>query len=409
MGEGAQEVRSLDFSGFDIVVIGSGFFGATIAERAADALDLKVCVLERRAHVGGNSHSLRDDETGIEYHKYGSHLFHTNSEEVWAYLHRFTKFTDYRHHVFTLHKGQVYAMPINLGTICAFFGRFFRPDEAKKLLAKQIATERIVRPDNLEEKAIGLIGRPLYEAFIRGYTQKQWQTDPRRLPAEIITRLPVRYNFESRYFSDTFEGLPIDGYAPIFERMLRHPNIRVVTGIDYFDARPQLRADQLLVYTGPIDRFFEHRAGVLGWRTLDFERRVEPVDDYQGTSVMNYADEDVPFTRVHEFKHLHPERRYPLGKTLVFFEYSRFAGERDEPYYPINTDRDKATYDVYRRLATGLSNVVFGGRLGSYRYLDMHQAIGAALRSFETKVRPFFEGMRSTGNGSLCNEVQRGS
>ncbi|MAS14702.1 MAG: UDP-galactopyranose mutase [Nitratireductor sp.] len=315
------------------------------------------------------------------------HLFHTPNKVVWDYLNRFTAFTDYRHRVFTSYKGQAYMMPINLGTICQFFGRRMSPDEARALIAEQAGELAGHDPQNLEEKAISLIGRPLYEAFIRGYTAKQWQTDPRELPASIITRLPVRYTFDNRYFNDTYEGLPVDGYTAIFERMLDHERIEVRTGIDYFEIREQIPAGTPVVYTGPIDRYFGYRAGELKWRTIDFEEEVLDVGDFQGTSVMNYADEDIPYTRILEFRHFNPERNYQTEKTVITREYSRFAERRDEPYYPINTAQDKETYRAYRELADAEENVIFGGRLGTYRYLDMHQAIGAALKCFEGEVK----------------------
>jgi UDP-galactopyranose mutase len=283
-------------------------------------------------------------------------------------------------------------MPINLGTICAFLGRYLSPQEAREVIQGQIAAEVFANPANLEEKAISLIGRPLYEAFIRGYTKKQWQTDPRELPANIITRLPVRFNFEPYYFADRFEGLPVEGYAAIFKKMVASALISIRLGIDFFQMRHLLRPHQLLIYTGPIDRYFNYTQGGLGWRTLDFEKHVLPVHDYQGTSVMNYADEEVPYTRVHEFKHLHPERDYQPGKTVIYREYSRNASRADEPYYPINTQRDKQIFEAYRGLARREANVIFGGRLGSYQYLDMHQAIAAALNAFKTRVLPFFQG-----------------
>lgn len=372
----------------DLVVVGSGFFGLTIAERAASTLGARVCVLERRAHIGGNAWSEIDPDSGVEVHTYGSHLFHTNSRAVWEYVNRFSRFTGYRHHVFTQYQGRIYPMPINLGTICSFFGRAFTPDEARALVAEQAAELAGRTPANLEEQAISLIGRPLYEAFIRGYTAKQWQTDPRELPASIITRLPVRYTFDSRYFSDTYEGLPEDGYFRLLQRMADHPGIHIETGADFFDLRAAIRPGTPIVYTGPVDRYFGHRAGHLGWRTLDFEREVLDTADFQGTSVMNYADEAVPFTRIHEFRHLHPERRHTSGRTTIFREYSRFAAPADEPYYPVNTPRDRAMYDEYRALCAREPGVLFGGRLGTYRYLDMHQAIGAALRSFERDITP---------------------
>ena len=388
---------------FRVIVVGAGFFGATIAERVATQLNIPVAVLERRNHIGGNAYSETDSATGIEVHKFGSHLFHTSSEEVWRYLQRFTAFNDYRHQVLALHRGRVFTMPINLMTICNFFDRAFTPDEARQFIAAQISASGIEFPSNLEEKAISLIGSQLYEAFIRGYTSKQWQTDPRELPSDIITRLPVRYSFNDRYFSDRYEGLPLDGYTKIFERMLSHPLITVFTGVDFFTVREQLSSDKLIVYSGPIDRFFGYRAGFLNWRTLKFEKEVLATSDFQGTSVMNYVDVEVPFTRIHEFRHLHPERRYPTTSgTVIFREYSRAAGPDDEPYYPVSTAKDQAVYSAYRQLSQGEPTVIFGGRLGTYRYLDMHQAIGAALKAFANQIVP-----RLTGTaGAPLSEMQ---
>ncbi|HEY1943220.1 MAG TPA: UDP-galactopyranose mutase [Roseiarcus sp.] len=386
----AVENLSESLSRCDLLIVGAGFYGATLAERTANELGKRVVLVDRRRHIGGNAYSERDPGTGIEIHKYGAHLFHTPNETVWSYLNRFTAFTDYRHRVFSTYRDQAYAMPINLGTICQFFGRRFSPDEARALVAEQAAELAGRPPANLEEKAISLIGRPLYEAFIRGYTAKQWQTDPRDLSEHIITRLPVRYTFDNRYFSDAFEGLPVDGYTAIFERMLASPLIDVRLGVDYFDIKPLVRADLPVVYTGPIDRYFDYAEGELGWRTIDFEQETLPIGDFQGTAVMNYADETTPFTRILEFRHFNPERDYPKDRTVIVREYSRFASRGDEPYYPIDTAADKATYLRYKARAAGEANVHFGGRLGSYRYWDMHQAIGAALKAFENVMTPHF-------------------
>ncbi|MQA85796.1 MAG: UDP-galactopyranose mutase [Streptosporangiales bacterium] len=375
----------------DLVVVGSGFFGLTIAERCATELGLRVLVLERRDHIGGNAYSEPEPKTGIEVHRYGAHLFHTSNERVWEYVNRFTSFTGYRHRVFTIYKGRVYPMPINLGTICEYFGRAMSPDEARALVAEQAAEVSTGEARDLEEKAISLIGRPLYEAFIRGYTAKQWQTDPKNLPAEIITRLPVRYTFDNRYFNDKYEGLPVDGYTAWLERMADHPNIEVRLGVDFFDLRSDILGNVPVVYTGPLDRYFDFAEGELGWRTLDFQLQVEQTGDYQGTSVMNYADEDIPFTRIHEFRHFHPERDwYPPDQTVIMREYSRFARRGDEPYYPINTPEDRARLLEYRAMAKREPGVLFGGRLGTYKYLDMHMAIGSALSLYDNRLRPHF-------------------
>lgn len=382
-----------DYRGFDLVVVGSGFFGLTIAERTATQLDKRVLVLERRYHLGGNAYSEPDPETGIEVHKYGAHLFHTSNKRVWDYVRQFTEFTGYQHRVFTTYQGQAYPLPMNLALINQFFGRSFTPDEARALVAEQAAEIDIADAQNLEEKAISLIGRPLYEAFVRGYTAKQWQTDPRELSASIIARLPVRYNFDNRYFNDTYEGLPVDGYTAWLTRMADHPNIEVRCDVDYFDVREQIPPGTPTVYTGPLDRYFDYSAGRLGWRTVDLESEVlTDCGDFQGTPVMNYADEDVPFTRILEFRHFHPEREnYPADKTVIVREYSRFAKEDDEPYYPINTPDDRGKLERYRELAKAEArqrNVIFGGRLGTYKYLDMHMAIGSALTMFDNKIAP---------------------
>ncbi len=361
-----------------------------MAERVATQLDKKVLVIDRRNHIGGNAYSAPEPETGIEIHVYGAHLFHTSNERVWNYVNQFTEFTNYQHRVFTIYNGQTYSMPINLATLSQYFGRSFSPSEARALVAEQSAEFDTGEAANLEEKAISLIGRPLYEAFIRGYTKKQWQTDPTELPAAVIARLPVRYTFDNRYFNDTYEGLPKDGYTAWLTRMAEHPNIEVRLSTDYFDVRAELPQDVPTVFTGPIDKYFDYEAGELGWRTLDFEQEVLPIGDFQGTSVMNYADEDVPYTRIHEFRHFHPERAYPTDKTVIMREFSRFAEGDDEPYYPVNTPTDRDGLLKYRDRAKGERGVLFGGRLGTYKYLDMHMAIGAALSMVDNKLEQHF-------------------
>jgi UDP-galactopyranose mutase len=387
---GPQDTEG-SFESFALIVVGSGFFGLTVAERVANELGKRVLVLERRHHLGGNAYSAPDPDTGIEVHEYGSHLFHTSNRRVWDYARRFTDFTGYQHRVFTQHRGQVYPLPMNLALLNQFFGRSFSPDQARALIAEQSGEVETGEATNLEEKAISLIGRPLYEAFVKGYTAKQWQTDPATLSPDIITRLPVRYTFDNRYFNDTYEGLPVDGYTAWLERMADHPAIEVRLGVDYFDVRERIPAGTPTVYTGPLDRYFDYSEGRLGWRTLDFEREVVPTGDFQGTPVMNYADEDVPHTRIHEFRHFHPERdaAHPKDRTVIMREYSRFAVAGDEPYYPINTANDRAMLERYRKLArieTAERNVLFGGRLGTYQYLDMHMAIGSALSMVDNKL-----------------------
>ena len=379
----------------DLVVVGSGLFGLTIAEQAATELGLKVALLDRRSHIGGNAYSEKEKQTGIEVHRYGAHLFHTSNERVWEYVNRFTDFTNYVHRVYTLHNGIVYPMPINLGTINQFFNAAYSPAEAKALIAEQAGELAGTDPQNLNDKGISLIGRPLYEAFIKHYTAKQWQTPPEELPASIISRLPVRYTYDNRYFNDKYEGLPVDGYAAWLERMAAHPNIEVHLNTDFFESGHEYSRENVLgqipvVYTGPVDRYFDYAEGDLSWRTIDLEEEVLPIEDFQGCSVMNYPDADVPFTRIHEFRHFHPERDYTKDATVIMREFSRFANKGDEPYYPVNTAVDREKLLAYRDLAKGEDNVLFGGRLGTYKYLDMHMAIASALSMFDNKIRPHF-------------------
>ena len=381
--------------GCSVVVVGAGFFGATIAERVANDLHRPVGLIERRRHVGGAAYSEVDRSTGIEVHKFGTHVFHTSSEEVWSYIRKFAEFNDYRHRVVAHHGGQIYSLPFNLHTISTFFGRHYSPLEARQLIADHIAAERIGALDNLEAKAVSAIGRPLYEAFVRGYTLKQWGIDPKELPKSIIERLAIRFNFNDRYFSDRYEGVPIEGYSKIFERMLASPLIRWLPSTDFFSVRHEIPPDILVVYTGPIDRFFDCRFGALSWRTLRFENETLPLADYQGTGVVNYPDLEVPFTRIHEFRHLHPERKIPAEVgTIISREYSSSAMPDSDPFYPIGTVKDRSIYELYRTRARELKNTIFGGRLGTYRYLDMHQAIGAALMTFQTEILPRFANNR---------------
>lgn len=382
----------------DLIVVGSGLFGLTVAERVARHCRRRVLVLERRPHLGGNAYSEADSTTGIEVHRYGSHLFHTSNEKVWQYVNQFTEFTTYRHRVFTVHHGRVYPMPVNLATICEFAGRHLSPSQARAFVAAQTEEVTSASAPNFEEKAISLVGRAIYEAFYRDYTAKQWQTDPRDLPASVVGRLPVRYTFEDSYFNDTHQGLPLDGYTAWLNRMASHPDLQIELGVDFADVRHLVPRSMPVVYTGALDEYFGRRCGALGWRTLDFSREVVDTADFQGTAVMNYADRDVPFTRIHEFRHLHPERSsYPPDRTVIMREFPRSAGERDEPYYPINTPADRDLVRRYRELTAADSrraNVLFGGRLGSYQYLDMHMAIASALAMYENKILPYFSQAR---------------
>ncbi|WP_159611769.1 UDP-galactopyranose mutase [Glutamicibacter sp. JC586] len=386
----------------DLLVVGSGFFGLTIAERAAQA-GLKVTVIDRRSHIGGNAYSEPEPETGIEVHRYGAHLFHTSNERVWEYVNRFTSFTNYVHRVYSTHNKQTFALPVNLHTINQFFNAAYTPDEARSLVREQAGEFDVDTAKNFYEKGIALVGRPLFEAFFAHYTAKQWQTSPEKLSGDIVSRLPVRYNYDNRYFNDKYEGLPVDGYTAWIERMADHPNITVHLNTDFFDSTQPFNKDDLagripIVYTGPIDRYFNYSEGELSWRTLDFEEEVVNVGDYQGTPVMNYPDADVNFTRIHEFKHFHPERKdsYPTDKTVIMREFSRFATKDDEPYYPVNTPEDRSGLLAYRELAKQEENVFFGGRLGTYQYLDMHMAIGSALSMWDNQISKIAEQVKAS-------------
>lgn len=306
-------------------------------------------------------------------------------------MNRFTSFTNYEHRVWAKHNNQMYSMPINLSTISSFYRKSFSPDEAKDLINSSRDESKKDSYGNLEERAISLIGRPLYEAFIKGYSHKQWNVDPRLIPADVITRLPVRFNFDSRYFSDKYQGLPVDGYTAWIERMIDHPKIEVRLETDYFQGLRSFRERMPTVYSGPLDQFFDYQFGELGWRTLDFKLEIKDVPDFQGTSVVNYSDLDAPFTRIHEYRHLHPERDYGDKATVIAKEFSRNACKTDEPYYPMNLLNDRAKLAKYKELIKLEKNIWFGGRLGSYKYLDMHMAIGSALKLFENNILPFFK------------------
>ena len=376
----------------DVLIVGAGLFGLTMAERLVNECGKNVLVIDKRNHLGGNCYSEFDPETGIECHKYGAHLFHTSIEEVWDYVNRFTTFTNYVHKVYTTHQGEVFPLPINLGTINQFFHAAYTPDEAKVKIAEQ-AADAPAHPENLAEQGISLIGKPLFDAFIKNYTAKQWQTPAEELSPDIIKRLPVRYNYDNRYFNDTHEGLPTDGYAAWFQNIVDScgDKLEVRLETDYFDDPEiqKLRESQILtVYTGPIDRFYNYQFGELKWRSIELQKEILGVDDFQGCPVMNYADLEPKFTRIHEFKHFHPERTENAyapesGKTVIVREYSKTWQLGEEPYYPVNTAEDRALLAQYQELAAQDQNVVFGGRLGEYAYYDMDKTIAAALRKFD--------------------------
>ncbi len=368
-------------------MVGAGLFGLTIAERTANVLGLNVQVFETRDHIGGNAFSYSDPVSKIEVHKYGSHIFHTSNKVVFDYVSQFMSLNSYEHRVLTSHLEALYEFPINLNTLNKFFNLNLNESEAE-LFLESIRVKLPAKAKNLQEKAIELVGQDLYMAFIRGYTAKQWNEDPINLPSSIISRIPVRSNRDSRYFDDLHQGVPTQGYQSWFKAMVSNPKIHIELGKDYFKNRVQISTDVPTVYTGPIDRYFDFKHGLLGWRTLDF--KIENINQqfFQSTAVVNYPDIDIPYTRIHEFRKLHPERIGPKNLTTIMYEYSRRAEREDDPYYPMNREADRQTYLKYREEALKFSNVIFAGRLGSYKYLDMDMAIASALVTFENKIVP---------------------
>jgi UDP-galactopyranose mutase len=374
------------FENFDYIIVGSGFFGAVIAERIANDLQKKVLVIEKNSHVGGNCYSEIEPNTGIEYHKYGTHIFHTSNKEVYDYLKRFCEFNGYYHQVLTTHREQVYQMPINLETINNYFHTNLKPYQVEEFLEKKIKGEKINNPSSFEEFAINSIGRELYDAFIKGYTQKQWGKAPHLLPASIIKRLPVRKNYNESYFFDTWQGIPKNGYTDIFKKLLSSRNIKILLNTNYFDIKAQIPSNTKLIYSGPIDTFFDYCYGKLEWRSLGFENEVVHVNDYQGTSVMNFADIEIPYTRIHEPKHLHPEREvFSLNSTLIIKEYPRH--DNNNPYYPVSDKYNDDLLKQYQAKLTTSENVIIGGRLGDYKYYDIHHTIEKALDIYKNKIK----------------------
>jgi UDP-galactopyranose mutase len=373
----------------DLIVVGAGLFGLTIAERTANVLGKTVQIVESRDHIGGNAFSYLDPNSKIEVHKYGSHIFHTSNKIVFEYVSQFMSLNHYEHRVLSSHKDVLYEFPINLNTLNKFFNLNLKESEAD-LFFESIRVKSSFKAKNLQEKAIELVGQDLYMAFIRGYTAKQWDEDPINLPSSIISRIPVRLNRDSRYFDDLHQGIPAEGYQSWFNAMLSNSKIHVELSNDFLKNRDQFSSDVPIVYTGAIDRFFNFKYGLLGWRTLDF--KIENVNErsFQSTAVINYPDMDVPYTRIHEFKKLHPERYGAENLTTIMYEYSRNAERDDDPYYPMNRSADRENYIRYREEASNLRNVIFAGRLGSYKYLDMDMAIASALVTFQNKILPRF-------------------
>jgi len=356
------------------LIIGTGFSGAVIAERLSKKEPCEIRMVDERSHIGGNCHTARDSETGIMVHTYGPHIFNTDSQPVWDYICQFCEMVPFINRVKAIYKGQVYSLPINLHTINQFFGKNLNPEEAKAFIQEK-SDKRIEEPQTFEEQARKFIGDELYQAFFYGYTKKQWGCEPSELPASILKRLPVRFNYDDNYYSNPLQGIPKDGYTAIFEKMLAHPSIRVDLNTK-FTADWDLSKYDHVFYTGPIDEFFQFKYGRLSYRTVYFERYVTD-DDFQGNAVINYADPDVPYTRIHEHKHFTPWEKF--DRTVYFKEYSKETMEADVPYYPKRLKHDMEVLAKYQHETTRLTNVSFLGRLATYRYMDMHHVIREAL------------------------------
>lgn len=356
-----------------IAIVGAGFSGAVIARELAEA-GHRVDVFDSRDHVAGNCHTQRQDGD-VMVHVYGPHIFHTAHEHVWEYINRFGEMMPYNHKVKATTQGRVFSLPVNLLTINQFFGKTFTPTEAEAFIAEQ-ADQSIVNPQSFRDQGLRFVGPHLYEAFFDGYTRKQWGVDPDELPASILARLPVRFNYDDSYFNHPYQAIPRDGYTPIIENILNHSGITVTLGVT--KSQSDLASFDHVVWSGPIDAYFNYQYGRLGYRTLDFEREVHD-GDFQGCAVMNYGDAEVPYTRITEHKHFAPWESHE--KTVTYHEYSRLAEPNDVPYYPIRLVKEKDQLRQYIDEVAKLTNITFVGRLGTYRYLDMdvtiHEALGA--------------------------------
>ena len=355
-------------------IVGAGFSGAVIGRELAES-GHKVLIVDERDHVAGNCHCARDPQTDIMTHVYGPHIFHTANEEVWTYIQKFGVMKPYNHRVQAVSGGRVFSLPVNLLTINQFFNQVMNPEEARAFIAAKAS--RIDNPANFEEQAMSMIGPELYAAFFRGYTRKQWGVDPTQLPASILKRLPLRFNYDDSYFAHPHQAIPEKGYTEIVAAILDHANIEVRLGTRFEE---QDEAFAHIIYSGPIDRYFKFEYGRLGYRTLDFEI-IRASGDYQGTAVLNYCDEDVPFTRITEHKHFAPWDSASYEGTICYREFSRFCGPDDIPYYPIRRTDEETMLRKYVGRAQATAGVTFVGRLGSYRYLDMDVTIAEALHA----------------------------
>lgn len=361
-------------------IVGAGFSGSIMAnELAKDGHSVEV--FESRDHLGGNCYTEIDSDTGITIHKYGPHIFHTDNAKVWEYINSLCEMLPYTNRVKINRKNKIYSLPINLHTINQYFEKSLNPKEAKKFIEEK-SDRSIKNPQSFEEQALAFLGRDLYEAFFEGYTLKQWGVDPKNLPASILKRLPVRFNYDDNYFNHRFQGMPKNGYTEIFVKLLSHKNIKINLN-SKFNLQDNINKYNHIFYTGPLDAYFNYELGRLGYRTLDFkEERVE--GDYQGCAVMNYADKEIPYTRISEHKYFTPWENH--SKSIIYKEYSRQCEDGDIPYYPIRLLRDKDLLDAYIKKAKLSQDVSFLGRLGTYRYLDMDKTIEEALDAAEKTV-----------------------
>ena len=359
---------------YDYLIVGAGLFGAVFAHEAA-LKGKKVKVIEKRNHIAGNIYTR--EEEGIQVHQYGAHIFHTSDKEIWDYVNQFAEFNRYTNSPVANYKGEIYNLPFNMNTFNKLWG-VVTPAEAQAKIDEQRAVLNGKTPENLEEQAISLVGTDIYEKLIKDYTEKQWGKPTTELPAFIIRRLPVRLTYDNNYFNDTYQGIPIGGYTQIVEKMLDHENIDVETNVDFFANKEKYMKDfPKIVFTGMIDEFFDYKLGELEYRSLRFENETLDMENYQGNAVVNYTDAETPYTRIIEHKHFEFGNQ---AKTIITKEHSKTWEKGDEPYYPVNNDRNNHLYKSYKKLADEQGNVIFGGRLGHYRYYDMHQVIGAALQ-----------------------------
>ncbi|MDN2453300.1 UDP-galactopyranose mutase [Lactobacillus sp. UCMA15818] len=365
------------------LIVGAGLFGATFAYEAAKK-GHEVKVIERRNHIAGNIFTKEVD--GIQVHQYGAHIFHTSNKKIWDYVNQFADFNRYTNSPVANYHGEIYNLPFNMNTFNKLWG-VVTPEDAQAKINEQKSILNGKRPENLEEQAISLVGTDIYEKLIKGYTEKQWGHSTKDLPAFIIRRLPVRLTYDNNYFNDDYQGIPIGGYTQIVEKMLASDLITVETGIDFFDKKDEyLKEFDRVIFTGMIDEYFNYSLGELEYRSLKFETEELDVDNYQGNAVVNYTDAETPFTRIIEHKHFEFGKG-DKNKTVVTREYPRSWKRGDEPYYPVNNTENNTLYKQYKELADQKAkNVLFGGRLGQYRYYDMDQVISAALNVVKMEV-----------------------